>query len=145
MPLKFSTVTGPDGIPRLNVEVYDEPEGWNLLHTGVVSGTVRTSDGALYDVTPPSILVASAEHVGEVNHHIGVMHEESGRYGLAPEPVIGTHPVTGEENVLIGAPHKCTEGCGPFAVERVVHAEHLGLHQDKIAEIRSAVTSTPEV
>jgi hypothetical protein len=56
MPLKFSTITGPDGIPRLHVEVYDEPEGWNLVHTGPhSSGIVRTSDGASYDVTPPSI------------------------------------------------------------------------------------------
>jgi hypothetical protein len=75
-----------------------------------------------------------------------VQHEEAGRYGLSTDPVIGTHPITGEENVLIGAPHKCTDDCGPSKVDRVVHAEHLGLHQDKIAEIQAAAApSTPEV
>lgn len=141
MPLKFSTITGPDGIPRLNVEVYDEPEGWKLLHTGPVSGTVRTSDGTLYDVTPPSILLASDEHVGEVNHLIAVQHEENGYKHLATAPVIGEHPTLGEDR-LIAAPHECVDACGAFKVDQPVHSGHLGLHKDEIAGITQAAAPT---
>jgi hypothetical protein len=130
MALKWTQVgTNPDGSPAFTVTA----DSGHVLLTGDHSrGQVAVSDGTAYDVTPQVIEVESPEHAGEISHHIGVQHEQARRHGLAPEPVIGTHPVTGEDDVLIGAPHECTELCGPNRVHQPVHAGHLGLHKSKV-------------
>ena len=73
--LTWSVVTDDDGRvvlddrgnPLLNVRVGDHVKNPNVVLTGPDSrGTVRTSDGTSYDVTPTAILVESKKHAQEV-------------------------------------------------------------------------------
>lgn len=75
----------PDGSPHFHYE------GEHLVITGKAYGTVTTSDGTEYDISPDVIEVASPAHAGEVSHLIGLKHEQDGHPDHpAAEPFVHT-------------------------------------------------------
>lgn len=71
----------------------------HVVITGTIRGTVTTSDGTVYDVTPNVIEVASPEHAGEVAHAVSVRYEDE-----------ASHPLHANSDVPFV--HVCHAGCG---------------------------------
>lgn len=98
--------SNPIGVAPTGELVYDHkyigPEGGGIVMTGPVGGTVRLSDGTVYDVTPAFIGHAPG-HAGPIAHHIEKMHEQAG--GL---------PV-GKDGTRVPFKHVCSAFCGAEA------------------------------
>lgn len=78
--------------------------GEHVLYTGpFIEGYVTLADGTVVDVSPKVIAVDSPEQAAEIDHHIGIRHEEEGHPRHAPTPE-DPHP----EPFL----HLCTDRCG---------------------------------
>ena len=117
--------------------------------TGPVRGVVETSDGTQYDVTPAVIEVPVdvEHHVGELDHIIGVMHEQAGHPTAEPRGSARYNPLR-DEYV-----HVCRDHCGPhkrtpkeaeqqFAarLDRLGHGDLVGTtqHVEVVRQIHAA-------
>lgn len=99
---RASTGVKPAAIIPTNIGSTDDGKpllhyaGEHIVITGPSQGSVTTSDGTVYDVSPHVIAVAE-DHVGEVAHLIGEMVEDQG------------HPDHDAEHPFF---HHCTDSCG---------------------------------
>lgn len=80
-----------------------------VLMTGPVKGPITLSDGTVYDVSGDYIEVASPEHAGELDHHIGLRHEVEGHPDNRSRGTEEYDPLADEYD------HVCTDRCGPAA------------------------------
>jgi hypothetical protein len=81
-----------DGTPNFHYQ----SDGHAVI-TGPAYGPMTTSDGVTYDVSEPVIEVASLAHAGEMDHLIGVHHEEH------------DHP---HHDSSVPFVHECSDTCG---------------------------------
>jgi hypothetical protein len=90
-------------------QTHYDVDGHAIL-TGPVRGTVVTSDGTHYDVSPDVIEVPldKAEHVGEIDHNIGVILERNGHPFNTARGAEDYHPLVDEYH------HVCQDSCGPL-------------------------------
>lgn len=73
--------------------------GEHVFLPGPITGVIRLADGTMYDVTPDVIAVLP-EHVGELNHEVGLRYEDEG------------HPAHGADEPFL---HLCVPACGDGA------------------------------
>lgn len=74
--VKTNIGTTPDGRPLFHYHQTDPAVP--VVVVGPLTGTVTTSDGTTYDVTPEVIEVASEEHAAEVAHEVALRYEAEG-------------------------------------------------------------------
>jgi hypothetical protein len=96
--LAVRTELAPGGPHKYDYD-YVGPEGGGHVLTGPAAGSVRLSDGTVYDVTP-DVVAHLPGHAGPLVHHIERMHELAG--GL---------PV-GKDGARVPFRHVCTDFCG---------------------------------
>ena len=70
----------PEGVQPERYEYFAREGHEHHMFTGPAIGWVKLADGTLYDVTRDFIAVETADHVTEVNHHIGLQHEATHRF-----------------------------------------------------------------
>lgn len=99
---------------------YEGPEdgSGHVFKTGPVAGSIQLSDGTVYNVTEDYIEV-EPHHAGPLNHHIAMMHEQSGA-------------LNGPGFTFV---HECDDNCGN-------EADPARMKSGKIIEAKSQEVKT---
>ena len=117
MPLvRTRAGTDADGRPVYNYRQDPLDPTKPVVFTGPIKGDVQLTDGTVYNVSDDWIETASAEHFGELSHHIGIRHEQDGHPDHKPRGFTGTADDPEPYNPLVDEfHHVCTSHCGPVA------------------------------